>query len=210
MVRLFTPKIPSGISVIKVNTRTQAQKFTTDFQSIESAFPQCLNLPDSTQRWQYLVSVMGPQGTLDPEMWDYIQKFRNKIGQPRREVRDKVVTTAFVDFIVDQLITETSVFGDFKYHDSGIGTGAEAVGDTGLGTPWGGSRDTGTQVETDHDTYKSIATTTYNASKAITEHGLFNTSDSTTLMDRTKFDAINVVDTNQIQFTFEISFAAGG
>jgi len=187
-----------GDGITKLRTRTQAQKFTTDFRSIESAFPQCLNLPDCNQRWQYLVSVMGAQGTLDPEMWDYIGRFRSAIGQPRREVRDKVVTTAFVDFIVDQLQTETSVFGDFKYHDSGIGTGAEAAGDTALGTPWGGSRDTGTQTETDHDTYKSVATTTYNATKAITEHGLFNTSDTVTLMDRTKFDATNVVDTNQI------------
>ena len=205
--RLFQPIVGRG--AIKGHTLLTAQKYVTDFHSIESAFPQCLNLPDPNQRWHYLVSVMGAQGTIDPEMWDYINRFRSMEGQPRRRVKDRVVTTAFVDFVVDQLQTETSVFGDFKYHDSGIGTGAEAAGDTGLGTPWGGSRDTGTQTETDHDTYKSVATTTYNASKAITEHGLFNTSDSATLMDRTRFDAINVVDTNQIEFTFEISFTAG-
>ena len=210
-MKLHLPKsVNLGKGLVRVRTRTQAQKFTTDFKSIENAFPQCLNLPDSTQRWQYLVSIMGPQGILDPEMWDYINKFRSSIGQPKRVVKDKVMTTAFVDFIVDQLQTETSVFGDFKYHDSGIGTTAENIADTGMETAWGGARDTGTQTETDHDTYKSIATTTYNASKAITEHGLFNTSDTVTLMDRTKFDAINVVDTNQIQFTFEGSFTAGG
>lgn len=129
----------------------------------------------------------------------------------RREVRDKVVTDAFVAFVVDQLQTETSAFGDFKYHDSGIGTGNEAAGDTGLGTPWGGARDVGTQTEgATANIYKSVATTTYNASKAITEHGLFNAASGVTLMDRTKFDALNVVDTNQIEWTFSISFASGG
>ena len=116
-----------------------------------------------------------------------------------------------MDFIVDQLITETSVFGDFKYHDSGTGVGAEAVGDSVLGTPTGESLSVGTQVETDHDTYKSVATDTYAGTFAITEHGLFNhaTPASGTLMDRTVFSAINVVSGNQIEFTFEGSFAAG-
>jgi len=134
-----------------------------------------------------------------------------KYTDVRRVVKDRVVTDAFVAFVVDQLQTETSAFGDFKYHDSGIGTGNEAAGDTGLGTPWGGARTVGTQTEgATANIYKSVATTTYNATKAITEHGLFNAATGVTLMDRTKFAAINVVDGNQIQFTFEISFTAGG
>ena len=211
MVKLFTPeKSNKGLSIIKLRTKFQAQKYVTDFKNFESAFPQTLNLPDCNQRWQYLVSVMGPQGTKDPEMWSFINRFRSCKGQPKKMVRDKVITTDFVDFIVDQMITETSAFGDFKFHDSGIGVGAEAIGDSTLGTPWGGSRDTGTQTETDHDTYKSVATTTYNATKSITEHGLFNIAADGVLADRTKFDVISVVDTNQIEFTFELSFTAGG
>jgi len=131
-------------------------------------------------------------------------------GQPRRRVKDRVVTTAFVNFVVDQLQAETSVFGDFKYHDSGIGTTAEAIGDTGMETAWGGSRDTGTQTEgASANIYKSVATTTYNATKAITEHGLFNASSDGTLMDRTVFSAINVVDTNQVEWTFQLTLTAG-
>jgi len=128
----------------------------------------------------------------------------------RRVVKDKMVTTAFVDFVVDQLITETSVFGDFKYHACGLGVGAEAITDTALGTDSGIARATGTQVETDHDTYKSVATMTMDTTEAITEHGIFNASTAGTLMDRTLFSAINVVSGNQIEFTFEISFTAGG
>ena len=65
----------------------------------------------------------------------------------RRVVKNKLVTTALVDFFVDQLIAETSAFGDFKFHDSGTGVGGEAIGDTVLGTPWGGARTVGTQAE---------------------------------------------------------------
>jgi hypothetical protein len=126
-----------------------------------------------------------------------------------RVVKNHCVTTAYVTFLALMHQTDATTIGDFKYHDSGIGTGDEAVGDVGLGTPWGGARDVGTQVASTN-TYTSVATTTYNATKAITEHGLFNASSSVTLMDRTKFAAINVVDTNQIQWTFVITFTAGG
>ena len=67
----------------------------------------------------------------------------------------------------------------------------------------------GTQVASTN-TYTSVATTTYNATKAITEHGLFNASSGVTLMDRSKFAAINVVDTNQIQWTYVLTLTAGG
>jgi len=121
----------------------------------------------------------------------------------------RVVTTAFVNFVVDQLITETSVFGDFKYHDSGVGVTAEASGDTDIETTDGESRVAGTQVEDDPDDYQSVGTITYTTSKAITEHGLFNASTGVTLMDRTLFSAINVVDTDSIQFTYTINIPAG-
>lgn len=45
-----------------------------------------------------------------------------------------VVTTAFVNGMVDQMQSEDSSWGDFKYHDSGVGTTGAAVGDTGIET----------------------------------------------------------------------------
>jgi len=127
-----------------------------------------------------------------------------------RCVRGHVVTTAFVDYIVDNLITEVAAFGDFKFHDSGTGVGVEAIDDTTLGTACGEARDIGTQAENAHNIYESVATNTYAGGFAITEHGLFNIAAGGILMDRTKFGAITVVATNQIQFTFTISFTAGG
>ena len=122
----------------------------------------------------------------------------------------KVVTTAFVNFVTDQLQTETSVFGDFKFHDSGVGTTAEAVGDTGIETTDGESRATGTQTESAANAYRSVGTITYTTTKAITEHGLFNDASAGTLMDRTVFSAVNVVNTESIQFTYTLTINSGG
>jgi hypothetical protein len=126
-----------------------------------------------------------------------------------RKVRNKCITTAYVNYLALMHQTDATGIGDFKYHDSGTGVGNEAVGDTGLGTPWGGSRDVGTQVASTN-TYTSVATTTYDDTKAITEHGLFNAATSGILMDRSKFPAINVVPGNQIEWTYTITFTAGG
>ena len=119
------------------------------------------------------------------------------------------VTTAYGTFVVDQMQTETSVFGDFKYHDSGVGTTAENASDTAIETTDGESRVTGSQTETSALVYKSVGTITYTTTKAITEHGLFNDSTAGTLIDRTVFTAVNVVSTDSIQFTYEYTFVAG-
>jgi len=122
----------------------------------------------------------------------------------------RVVTTAFVNFVVDQLQTETSAFGDFKYHDSGVGTTAAAVGDTDIETTDGESRAIGSQTEgATANIYKSVGTIAYTTTKAITEHGLFNASSGVTLLDRTVFSAINVVNGDSIEFTYELTLTAG-
>lgn len=122
----------------------------------------------------------------------------------------RLVTTAFVDFITDQLQTETSTFGDFKYHDAGVGTTDPAIGDTAIETTDGESRATGTQTETSHNVYASVGTISYTTSKAVTEHGLFNDPTAGTLMDRSEFAAINVVSGDSIQFTYSLTLTAGG
>lgn len=122
----------------------------------------------------------------------------------------RVVTTAFVSFVVDQLQTETSVFGDFKFHDSGVGTTAENIADTAMETTDGESRSTGSQTESAANAYRSVGTISYTTTKAITEHGLFNDATTGTLMDRTVFSAINVVNGDSIQFTYTLTLAAGG
>lgn len=122
----------------------------------------------------------------------------------------RVVTTAFVNFVVDQLQTETSVFGDFKFHDGGIGTTAENAADTAIETTDGESRATGTQTESASNAYRSVGTISYTSTKAVTEHGLFNDASAGTLMDRSVFSAINVVNGDSIQFTYTLTLTSGG
>lgn len=126
-------------------------------------------------------------------------------------IATKEVTDAFVGFVVDQLQTETSAFGDFKYHDSGTGVTAEDQTDTAMETATGEARTTGTQIEgATANIYKSVATDTYAGSFAITEHGLFNASSDGILMDRSVFSAINVTSGDKIEFTYELTLTAGG
>jgi hypothetical protein len=125
-------------------------------------------------------------------------------------IAQKCVTTAFVNKLVDAFQAAAYV-NSWKYHDSGTGTGNEAVGDTTLGTPCGEARDSGTQVEgASANIYKSVATHTYAGTFAITEHGLFDAATVGTLMDRSKFSAINVNSGDKIEFTYELTCTAGG
>jgi len=134
---------------------------------------------------------------------------RNGVEINRRVVLDKKVTDDFVDFIVAQLQTESSAFGDFKYHHSGETATEEDQTDSALGSATGDSRGVGSQEEGDQTyEYKSIGTITYGGSYAVVEHGLFNASSAGILMDRTVFSVINVANNDQIEFTFTIQFAA--
>ena len=121
-----------------------------------------------------------------------------EITRDRRRAT-RCVTDAYVALLVDELQLDQTAHSTFKYHDSGTGTVAEAATDTGLGTPCGDARDTGTQAEGDTaNIYKSVATHTYGSSLAITEHGLFNAATAGTLMDRSTFAAVNVTNGEKI------------
>ena len=126
-------------------------------------------------------------------------------------ISTKSVTNAWVQFVVDQLQAESSIFGDFKYHDSGTGVVAENVTDTALGTKVEAGRAVGTQAEgASANIYQSVGTITYTSGHDITEHGLFNAASGVTLMDRSKFGIISVVSTDSIRFTYELTIPAGG
>jgi hypothetical protein len=120
----------------------------------------------------------------------------------------KKVTQAFVKRLANQLANNFAGADSFKYHDSGTGTTAESNADTGLETPTGLARVAGTQADTSSGTtgnYRTVATITYNASYAITEHGVFNASTAGTLLDRSVFAAINVANGDSIQFTYDLT-----
>ena len=132
-----------------------------------------------------------------------------EIKRDRRRAT-RCVTDAYVALLVDELQSSQAAHSTFKYHGSGTGTGDEAAADTTLGTEVE-TRDTGTQAEgATANIYKSVATHTYGSSLAITEHGLFNASEAGTLMDRSKFSAVNVTNGEKIEFTYQLTVTAGG
>jgi hypothetical protein len=116
-------------------------------------------------------------------------------------------TTAARDALVDAF-TNTFEVELFNFHDAGTGTNAEANTDTTLQTAWGGARVSGTQSQPTSDVYRTVAQITFTGTFAITEHGIFSASSGGTLLDRTVFSAINVVNNDKIEFTFNLTIAA--
>lgn len=129
----------------------------------------------------------------------------------------RVVTTAGVGFIVDafQNLTELE---NLKYHGCGTGTTAEASSDTALVTESttalnpDSTRATGSLTEgASANIFRTVGTATFDASAAITEHGIFSqaATGGGTLLDRSVFSAVNVVSGDSIQFTYDLTLTAG-
>jgi hypothetical protein len=116
------------------------------------------------------------------------------------------VTTAFRDFEALNLVTDSTTYGDFKYHEVGTSATAEANTDTALVATTGIARAVGTQTNPTASTYQSIATVTADTSETWQEHGLFNASTSVTLMDRSLISpTAPVVASDTVQFTYVLT-----
>jgi hypothetical protein len=123
-------------------------------------------------------------------------------------IANQVVTNAGVAALANAFLN-TFEPENFNFHGSGTGAVAEAVGDTALGTEVE-SRATGTQSSPAGGQYRTIGTVAYTATRAVTEHGIFSASSAGTLLDRSVFTAINVVNGDSIQFTYTLTLSAGG
>lgn len=124
-------------------------------------------------------------------------------------VSRQVITTIGADYLSD-CCTGSGEPENINWHQYGTGTTAAAIGDTGLQTPTG-SRVAGTQSNPSSRVYRSVATVPFTSNLAITEHGIFWTvATGSTLFDRTVFAAINVVNGDSIEGTYELTFADGG
>lgn len=129
----------------------------------------------------------------------------------------RVVTNNGVGFIVDafQNLIEAEIM---NYHGVGTGTNAEASSDSALQTESttalnpDNTRATGTQTEPASNQYRSTGTLTFDASAAVTEHGLFSVSatGSGVLFDRSVFSANNMLSGETLQCQYTVTFSAGG
>jgi hypothetical protein len=124
-------------------------------------------------------------------------------------VSPKKVTTAFRDYMVDQLQSDTTAWGDFKYHEVGLSTAAEANTQTGLTTSTGIARVVGTQTEVTADVYRSVGTVTADTAETWEEHGFFNASTGPVMMDRNLISPNAVVNpSDTVQFTYSLTVNA--
>jgi hypothetical protein len=124
-----------------------------------------------------------------------------------------------VQFLIDamQNLTEAEAF---KYHGWGTGTTAESAAQTALVTELtteyvGNTRVVGTQIEgAAANVYRSAASLAPDSGGvlAITEHGLFSAASAGTLLDRTKFAAVNLDSANgdQLTSTYDFTLPSGG
>lgn len=134
------------------------------------------------------------------------------LWNPSAVIAFGIVTTAGVNYMASDFASGgvTPTISGFKFHDSGVGTTAAAVGDTDIETTDGESRVTGTPSNPTANQYRSVATIAYTTTKAITEWGLFSAATAGTLWDRRVFAAINVVNGDSVQFTYTLTIANGG
>lgn len=123
-----------------------------------------------------------------------------------------LVTTAGVNYMASDFASGgvTPTISGMKFHASGTGTTAAAIGDTALQTDSGVARVSGTASNPSANIYKSVATMAYVSTLAITEWGIFSASTVGTLWDHRVFSAINVNSGDSIQFTYQLTIAAGG
>lgn len=129
----------------------------------------------------------------------------------------RVVTDAGVAFIVDafQNLTELE---NMKYHGLGSGGTAEAASQTALVTEFttqynpDNTRATGTTTEAAANIYQTVATNNFDATVAVTEHGIFSqaATGGGTLLDRSLFSTINLASGDGLQSDYRLTFTSGG
>lgn len=133
-------------------------------------------------------------------------------------VSTKAVTDAGVAFIVDDWDNNATDITNLNFHGCGTGTNAAQQTDTALQTESttalnpDNTRATGTKSQPSANVLRTVGTVTFDASAAITEHGVFSqaATGGGTLWDRHTFSAINVVSADSIQFTYDCTISAGG
>lgn len=155
--------------------------------------------------WAELEAVQFHASERDP--------FTGELGwlEQKGLVSNKKVTTAFRDFEVASLAggSDPTLYNEFKYHEVGTSSTAEANSQTALSTSTGIARVAGSQTDSGGGVYTSVATITADSTETWQEHGLFNASSSGTMCDRSVMTgsppSVPVVNLDTVQFTWALT-----
>lgn len=131
-------------------------------------------------------------------------------GQPWQNlgvVSERMITDAFIALLVSVMTGgAATALQNLKYHGTGSGNTAESASDTTLETPVG-ARVIGTQESTGPGNYRTVASVSYSGAENIREHGIFSAAVGGTLLDRSVFVAIPVVNGTLVQYTYDLTIS---
>lgn len=165
------------------------------------------NLPHRVRGWrEELGCYLGTLGLRAELSVTVIRRDGTRI--PLGLVSRRVITTAGATKVADAFVN-TFEPELFNYHAFGTGAVAENITDTALGTELS-TRGTGTQSKPSALVYQTVGTVSFTTTSAVTEHGILSQSAvGGTLLDRSVFAAINVVNGDSIQATYQLTVATG-
>ena len=120
----------------------------------------------------------------------------------------KKVTLAFVERLVDALVTNTAMTG-FHQHKQGSGSTAEASGDTALVSAQAGAQAGAGDTEAVHGATSNIfqtkGTITAGSAYGVREHGIFRGSTGGILLDRSVVTNIDVNTDDVVTWTYDLT-----
>jgi hypothetical protein len=165
-------------------------------------------------------SVVVLQSALSAVHWRRDDETGLQVPVDLGQLSHHVITDTGVAFLVDAWQNSVEM-ENLKYHGCGTGTTAEAASQTALVTESttalnpDSTRATGSLTEgASANIFRTVGTLTFDATAAITEHGLFSqaATGGGTMWDRSMFSGstINVASGDSIQFQYDMTASSGG
>ena len=132
-------------------------------------------------------------------------------------VSKRVVTDAFVNFVVDDWDGGANDISLFNFHGCGTGAGAEGAGEVALVTECdaalnpNNTRAAGVKTQPAANQMRTVGVPLFDVAAIVIEHSVFTqaATGGGTMMDRSIFAAINVVAGDSIQFTYTMTLTSG-
>ena len=130
----------------------------------------------------------------------------------------RVITTAGINYIVDDWDGGANDINEYDFHAFGTGDTAAVIGDTAMQTEFtteyatNNTRPSGTNSQPSANIFQSIGTFAPDATVVAEEHGIMDqaATGGGSLWDRTVFADINMVNGDSLQITYQLTFTAGG
>lgn len=167
-----------------------------------------LNFPHRLRGWKeevkHLVGSCGYRSELSAVLI-HADGSREDLGVISR----RLITDAGAAKVADSFVNtfENEIF---NYHAAGTTNTAENVADTTLATEVE-TRAAGVQTKPSSKVYQTVGTVAFTAVRAVVEHGVFSQlAVGGTLLDRSVFAAINVINGDSIAFTYQLTCPSGG